>query len=255
MPHVRPTSRVNPPQSNKNKYTWDEIQEHNRLEDCWIVVQGKVYDVTAWVPRHPGGKTLVSGAGRESTAFMYSYHPRYVMEMLQQYYIGDVDGYDNYYKWESKFYSTMKARVEKYVKDNNLTRDSMFMYFKTFCIVLLWATSYYFGMIKGSIISTILLGIAHSQLGINIMHDGNHGAYSSSPWLCSVAAFVMDLMGSSSIVWLHQHNVGHHPNSNNSDSTKNPATKLDPHAFDPDASAGFPFVRLNPSQPHKYVSA
>jgi len=145
----------------------------------------------------------------------------------------------------------MKTRVDKYVKDNNLTRDSYSMYLKTFVIFLLWATSYYYGFVKGSIISTILLGIAHSQLGINIMHDGNHGAYSSSPFLCSAAAFVMDLMGSSSIVWLHQHNVGHHPNSNNTDSTKTPTNKFDPHAYDPDANGGYPYVRLNPSQPHK----
>jgi len=82
------------------------------------------------------------------------------------------------------------------------------------------------------------------------MHDGNHGAYSSSPFLCSAAAFIMDLMGSSSIVWVHQHNIGHHPNSNNSDTTTVPS-KLEPHAYDPDASAGFPYIRLNPTQPHK----
>lgn len=251
MPHSKPPPSRVTPSEDQHKYTWDEVQQHNSIEDCWIVVHGKVYDVTSWAPRHPGGRILVSGAGRESTAFMYSYHPRYVMEMLDQYYIGDIDRYDSYYKWDSKFYSTMKSRVEKHLKDNNLTRDSLFMYFKTITIFTLWAATYYFGMMKGYIVSTILLGIAHSQLGINIMHDGNHGAYSSSPLLCSAAAFVMDLMGSSSVVWLHQHNVGHHPNSNNSDQTKEPSSKLDPHAYDPDASAGFPFVRLNPSQPHK----
>jgi hypothetical protein len=59
---------------------------------------------------------------------------------------------------------------------------------------------------------------------------------------------VMDLIGSSRVVWWHQHNVGHHPNSNNHQAKKSPP-KLDPLAFDPDASAGNPFVRLNPAQP------
>jgi len=85
------------------------------------------------------------------------------------------------------------------------------------------------------------------------MHDGNHGAYSSNKYVCKVASFVMDLMGSSHVVWQHQHNVGHHPNSNNTDSKKSPPTKLDPLAFDPDASAGNPFVRLNPSQPLRWA--
>jgi linoleoyl-CoA desaturase len=173
------------------------------------------------------------------------------MELLDQYHIGEVEQYDNFYNWDSKFYTTMKARVEKHLKDHNLTRDSWFMYFQTAIILVLWATTFYFGMIKGYIISTICLGFIHSQLGINIMHDGNHGAFSTSPLLCSIAAFVMDLMGSSSIVWLHQHNVGHHPNCNNTDETREPSSKLDPLAYDPDANAGFPYVRLNPSQPHR----
>lgn len=76
--------------------------------------------------------------------------------------------------------------------------------------------------------------------------------YSTNKYVCKFAGFVMDLMGSSRIVWRHQHNVGHHPNSNNSDKKKSPPTKMDPLAFDPDASAGNPFVRLNPNQPHRY---
>jgi len=111
MPHVfPPRARTNPPLTG-SKYTWGEVKLHNNLDDCWIVVHGKVYDVTSWAPRHPGGSILISGAGRDSTPFMYSYHPRYVLEMLDQYCIGEVEQYDNYYKWDSKFYSTMKMRV------------------------------------------------------------------------------------------------------------------------------------------------
>jgi len=226
----------------KKKYSWNDVQKHNSLSDCWIVVQGKVYDVTAWAPNHPGGNILITGAGRESTAFMHSYHPRYVLELLDQYYIGDLENYDNYYTFESKFYSTMKARVEKHLKDNHLTRDSSQMYLTTLGVFALWALGYYFGFMRGYFVATIFFGIMHSQIGINIMHDGNHGAYSSSPWLCNIASFMMDMMGGSSIVWLHQHNIGHHPNANNSEM---------PDAFDPDASSGFPYIRLNPSQPHK----
>lgn len=236
----------------KKLFSWDEIRLHNSLEDCWMVVEGKVYNVTGWVERHPGGSVIGLGAGREATALVYSYHPPSVFEVLKKYYVGDVKDYENYYTFESKFYSTLKARVEAYVKQNRLTRDSTGMYLKSIFLLGCWALTYYLGLIRGSLLATVLFGFFHAELGINIMHDGNHGAYSSNKYLVRFAGFLMDLMGSSQVVWRHQHNVGHHPNANNTDSTKSPS-KMDPTAFDPDASAGNPFVRLNPTQPHRWL--
>lgn len=37
-------------------YTWEEIQKHNTSESPWLVVHGKVYDVTEFQKIHPGGK-------------------------------------------------------------------------------------------------------------------------------------------------------------------------------------------------------
>lgn len=36
-----------------------QITAHNSVEDCWIVVNGQVWDLTEFAPEHPGG------AGRE----------------------------------------------------------------------------------------------------------------------------------------------------------------------------------------------
>jgi cytochrome b involved in lipid metabolism len=33
----------------------EEISKHNKPEDCWIVVDGKVWDITDFAPEHPGG--------------------------------------------------------------------------------------------------------------------------------------------------------------------------------------------------------
>ncbi len=37
------------------KVSVDEIAAHNTPDDLWIVVDGRVYDLTAFAPRHPGG--------------------------------------------------------------------------------------------------------------------------------------------------------------------------------------------------------
>lgn len=90
------------------KYSWDEISKHRHANDCWIVVKGKVYDVTSWVPLHPGGRLILNGAGRESTALFLSYHPLNVEGRLAKYLIGEVDDYRPYYQWDGEFYPVLK---------------------------------------------------------------------------------------------------------------------------------------------------
>lgn len=34
-------------------YDWDEISKHSRPEDLYLVIEGKVYDVTKFQHEHP----------------------------------------------------------------------------------------------------------------------------------------------------------------------------------------------------------
>jgi len=43
---------------------------------------------------------------------------------------------------------------------------------------------------------------------------GCHGAFSRNPFVCALAAYYLDLLGASSFVWKHQHNIGHHSHTN-----------------------------------------
>ena len=40
-------------------YTRLEVSKHKKLEDCWIVLHGEVYNVTSWLKRHPGGVRVI----------------------------------------------------------------------------------------------------------------------------------------------------------------------------------------------------
>jgi cytochrome b involved in lipid metabolism len=52
-----------------------EIKLHNTEEDCWTIINGKVFDITEYIQYHPGGvKKLMMGAGRDCTALFNKYH-------------------------------------------------------------------------------------------------------------------------------------------------------------------------------------
>jgi len=72
------------------KYTFDEIKKHNNASSCWLAIRNKVYDVTEFLARHPGGNFIFLGAGRDSTYLFKSYHPLYVRSMIDKFYIGEV---------------------------------------------------------------------------------------------------------------------------------------------------------------------
>lgn len=42
--------------------TLQDCKIHNKEEDCWLVISGKVYDVTEFLDEHPGGFDIVLAA-------------------------------------------------------------------------------------------------------------------------------------------------------------------------------------------------
>lgn len=49
-------------------YSWEEVQSHCTKTDMWVVIDRKVYNVTQWAKRHPGGfRVLFHYAGEDAT--------------------------------------------------------------------------------------------------------------------------------------------------------------------------------------------
>eukprot|EP01060_Flectonema_neradi_P000232 TRINITY_DN1015_c3_g1_i1.p1 TRINITY_DN1015_c3_g1~~TRINITY_DN1015_c3_g1_i1.p1 ORF type:complete len:795 (+),score=157.24 TRINITY_DN1015_c3_g1_i1:52-2385(+) len=80
------------------KISYQEVKEHNKAGDCWMIICGKVYDLTDFAKEHPGGEGVVTEqAGLNATdAFLHA-HPESIMtltlgvEGLAKCYKGDVD--------------------------------------------------------------------------------------------------------------------------------------------------------------------
>ena len=43
-----------------NKVTAAELASHNSQEDCWISYKNEVYDITNWLPKHPGSAEAIA---------------------------------------------------------------------------------------------------------------------------------------------------------------------------------------------------
>ncbi|KAI1468212.1 FMN-dependent dehydrogenase-domain-containing protein [Daldinia caldariorum] len=69
-----------------------ELAKHNTASSCWIVVDGKVYDVTPYLEHHPGGAAiLVKQGGTDATAEFRTIHSPDVLEYLPKgSYLGEV---------------------------------------------------------------------------------------------------------------------------------------------------------------------
>lgn len=70
-----------------------ELSKHESEKDCWIAVEGKVYDVTKFLDDHPGGgDSILLTAGQDSTDEFNALHGQKARDMLADYYIGDMEG-------------------------------------------------------------------------------------------------------------------------------------------------------------------
>lgn len=52
-----------------------EVAKHNTTADCYASVGDKVYDLTAWIKKHPGGEQAIIGlCGTDATAKFTKQH-------------------------------------------------------------------------------------------------------------------------------------------------------------------------------------
>ena len=55
-------------------FSRQEVFSHRKLDDCWIVLHGEVYNVTNWLKRHPGGARLIMHyAGEDATVSAFNW--------------------------------------------------------------------------------------------------------------------------------------------------------------------------------------
>ena len=209
------------------KFTWEEVAKHNLEYDCWVTIHDKVYDITKWVDRHPGGKEVLRlSAGRDITIAFDSYHPftNKANEVLAKYEIGTVADYEfPPYKPDTGFYKELRERVNKYFIDNSIDHKSPIGGLIRMLFVMLVAliTNYFaFGPFELAFWSrfalAVVFGVCQALPLLHVMHDCSHTAfgYNQTWWMFWGRLFMDYYVGCSMTSWHHQHTFGHHIYSN-----------------------------------------
>ena len=73
--------------SNKEEkvYKLSDLKEHNKRNDIWVAVHGKVYDLTDFIDTHPGGEEVLLGVAGSNATETFDYeanHDEYHLEYL-----------------------------------------------------------------------------------------------------------------------------------------------------------------------------
>lgn len=126
------------------------------------------------------------GGGTDASILINSYHPTGINEkLLEKYCIGEMvedNKHKSYYDdlEKDEFYNVLKERVVKVFKDKGIHykgETNKEMYIKTLIIMVGYILSCYF-MCMGYYLGSIFTGVFSAEIGMSVMHDGSHGAYS-----------------------------------------------------------------------------
>lgn len=138
------------------------------------------------------------------------------------------------------FQAELRKRITAYFKENNLNETGNAKLYSKAIILVTVLFALYIHLVfftpspLWAIIECVLFGATVSGIGFNIMHDGAHGSFSTKNWLNEFAAYSLDFLGGSAMMWKIKHNQIHH-------------TYTNIEGYDEDIDAR-PFLRLSPSQ-------
>lgn len=142
---------------------------------------------------------------------------------------------------QAEFMNELRKQVKEYFKTNNVSiYGNANMVFKTITMFAIFFVPYFlmiFGVVTNIWLVLLMWGImgfGTAGIGLSVMHDANHGAYSRNKYVNKYLGYVMNMVGASAFNWRIQHNILHHTYTNiegmDEDIDPGRLMRLSPHA-------------------------
>jgi len=208
-----PTSAKKKGKSTPKRYKLAEVAKHNTKEDCWIVIESRVYNVTKFIDHHPGGwLPIVNMGGKDCTDAFANYHPASVYrKSLPSFYIGDcVDTLD-----EDAFTKEHREIRQILLRRGLFETNNMY-----YALKIIWLSSVFCASMALSLDSNasksthlfggLLLAVFWQQLAF-VGHDIGHNSMSHKKWKETFLGILFgNTFGGISLGWWKRsHNVHH----------------------------------------------
>lgn len=95
---TEPNSNTGNNGSTTKSFALSEVAQHSNSKDCWLAINGKVYDVTKYIYDHPGGASeIIDSCGTDATTAFKTMnrpgnktHSSSANQMLADYFIGNL---------------------------------------------------------------------------------------------------------------------------------------------------------------------
>jgi linoleoyl-CoA desaturase len=121
---------------------------------------------------------------------------------------------------DNAFFNSLKTSVDTYFKDSNIKKTGDWrLYSKTFILVGSVIGIYLTIMLANlpaiyNVLLCLLGGYLMACIGFAVMHDANHGSYSTNTKLNDFVGLSANMLGASSYFWKQKHNIIHHTYTN-----------------------------------------
>ena len=122
---------------------------------------------------------------------------------------------------KTKFFRTLNKKVNSYFKDNNIKKTGntrlyvkAAIMFSLFLIplIVIFTVDNLSGWMQA--LMMMVVGVGMAGVGMNVMHDANHEAFSSKKWVNKLMGASIYVLAGNDYNWKVQHNVLHHTYTN-----------------------------------------